>query len=147
MWIIGFMMPGQTSHGEVLQAIGQERCVQRGVSAHSPDAQMPTALRWQRQGRRAPRGPAWCFLLDSRQVAAGGGTRCTSPSKSQGVVVSRSVVGLSADLMDCSPPGSSVHGILQARILEWVAISFSRGSSRPKDRTRVSCIASRFFTV
>ena len=41
---------------------------------------------------------------------------------------------------DCSPPGSSVHGILQARILEWVAISFSRGSSRPRDRTCISCI-------
>ena len=37
------------------------------------------------------------------------------------------------DPMDCSPPGSSVHGILQARILEWVAISFSRGSSAPSD--------------
>ena len=43
--------------------------------------------------------------------------------------------------MDCSPPGSSVHGILQARILEWVAISFSRGSSRPKDWTHVSCLS------
>ena len=43
--------------------------------------------------------------------------------------------------MDCSPPGSSVHGILQARILEWVAISFSRGSSRPSDQTLVFCIA------
>ena len=42
------------------------------------------------------------------------------------------------DPMDCSPPGSSVHGILQARILEWVAISFSRGSSRPRDRTHIS---------
>ena len=42
--------------------------------------------------------------------------------------------------MDCSPPGSSVHGILQARILEWVAVSFSRGSSRPKDRTWVSYV-------
>ena len=42
--------------------------------------------------------------------------------------------------MDCSPPGSSVHDILYARILEWVAISFSRGSSRPRDRTHVSCI-------
>ena len=51
------------------------------------------------------------------------------------------------DPMDCSPPGSSVHGILQARILEWVAISFSRGSSRPRDRTQVSCIAGRFFTI
>ena len=50
------------------------------------------------------------------------------------------------DPMDCSPPGSSVHGILQARILEWVAIPFSRGSSKPRDRTQVSCIAGRFFT-
>ena len=40
---------------------------------------------------------------------------------------------------DCSPLGSSVHGILQARILEWIAISFSRGSSHPRDWTRVSC--------
>ena len=45
------------------------------------------------------------------------------------------------DPMDCSPPGSSVHGILQARILEWVAIPFSRGSSTPRDQTQVSCIA------
>ena len=42
--------------------------------------------------------------------------------------------------MDCSPPDSSVHGISQARILEWVAISFSRESSPPRDRTGVSCI-------
>ena len=49
------------------------------------------------------------------------------------------------DPVDCSPPGSSVHGILQAGILEWVAIAFSRGSSRPRDRTQVSCIAARFF--
>ena len=46
---------------------------------------------------------------------------------------------------DCSPSGSSVHGILQARILEWVAISFSRGSSQPGDRTLVSFFAGRFF--
>ena len=44
------------------------------------------------------------------------------------------------DPMDYSLPGSSVHGISQARILEWVAISFSRGSSQPRDRTHVSCI-------
>ena len=42
--------------------------------------------------------------------------------------------------MDCSPPGSSVRGISQARVVEWVAISCSRGSSRPRDRTYVSCI-------
>ena len=51
------------------------------------------------------------------------------------------------DPMDGSLPGSSVHGILQARILEWVAISFSRGSSRPRDRTGVSRITDRRFNT
>ena len=49
--------------------------------------------------------------------------------------------------MDFSPPGSSVRGILQARILEWVDIPFSRGSSQLKDQTQVSCLAGRFLTV
>ena len=49
--------------------------------------------------------------------------------------------------MDCSPPGSRVHGILQARILKWIAIPFSRGSSQPRDWTQVSCIAGGFFTI
>ena len=49
--------------------------------------------------------------------------------------------------MDCSPPGSSVQGILQARVLEWVAISFPRGPSRLRDQTHISCIAGEFFTV
>ena len=49
--------------------------------------------------------------------------------------------------MDYSSPGSSVHGFLQTRIMEWVAISFSRGSSQPRDGTWVSYIAGRFFTV
>ena len=47
--------------------------------------------------------------------------------------------------MECSLPDSSVHGILQARLLEWVAISFSKGSSRPRNRTQVSQISGRFF--
>ena len=51
------------------------------------------------------------------------------------------------DPMDCSPPGSSIHGIFQARILEWVAISFSRGSSWPRNWTQVSHIAGRLFTI
>ena len=51
------------------------------------------------------------------------------------------------DPMDCSLPGSSVHGIFQARILEWIAISFSRGSSQPRDQTQVSHIVGRFFTI
>ena len=50
------------------------------------------------------------------------------------------------DTMDCSPPGSSVRGILQARIVDWVAMPSSRGSSQPRDQTQVSCTASRFFT-
>ena len=51
------------------------------------------------------------------------------------------------DPMDCSPPASSVHGIIQARILERVAVSFSRRSSLPRDQTGVSCIAGTFFTI
>ena len=54
------------------------------------------------------------------------------------------------DTMDCNPPGSSVHGILQAKILEWVVMPSSRGSSRPRDWTQVSfvfCIAGGFFTA
>ena len=49
--------------------------------------------------------------------------------------------------MDFSPPDSAVHGLLQARVLEWVAISFSRRSSQPRDQTQVSCIGSGFFTT
>ena len=49
--------------------------------------------------------------------------------------------------MDCSLLGSSVHGILHAIILEWVAISFSRGSSQPRDLTCISCIVGRFFSA
>ena len=49
--------------------------------------------------------------------------------------------------MDCGPPGSSVHGILQARILEWVAMPSSRGSSPPRDQTCFSCMAGRFVTI
>ena len=58
---------------------------------------------------------------------------------------SRSVVSDSLQPVDCSPPNSSIHGILQARILEWIAISFSRGSSQPRDWTQVSYTAGRRF--
>ena len=51
------------------------------------------------------------------------------------------------DPLDSKLPGSSVHGIFQARVLEWVAIFFSRGSSQPSDRTQVSRLAGRHFTV
>ena len=64
----------------------------------------------------------------------------------RGVLAAQSCPTL-CDPMDCSSPGSSVLGILQARILEWVAISFSRGSFWPRDWTWVSCITWRFFIV
>ena len=51
------------------------------------------------------------------------------------------------DLMDCSLPGSSLHEILQARVLEWVTISFPRGSSQPRDQTWVSRIPGRYFNL
>ena len=60
--------------------------------------------------------------------------------------VARSCSAL-CDPMDCSPPGSCIHGILQARVLEWVVISFSRRSSQPRDRTRVSRTVGRWFTI
>ena len=63
------------------------------------------------------------------------------------VVYSLSHVWLFCNAMDCSLLGSSVHGISQARILEWVTISFSRGCSWPRDRTCISWIAGRFFTI
>ena len=51
------------------------------------------------------------------------------------------------DPMDCCPPGSSVYGMSQERILKWFAVSFSRGSSRLRDRTCISCLAGRYFTT
>ena len=51
------------------------------------------------------------------------------------------------DPVNCSLPSSSIHGILQSRILEWVAIAFSRGSSQPRDQTQVSRVAGRHFTI
>ena len=66
------------------------------------------------------------------------------PSPTHESEVTQSYPTLS-DPMDCSLPCSSVRGILQARILEWMAISFSRSSSQPSDRTQVSCIVGRCF--
>ena len=60
---------------------------------------------------------------------------------------SRSVCLTPCDPMDCSPPGFSFHEIIQARILEWVASPFARGSSQPRDQTQVFRIAGRFFTI
>ena len=68
---------------------------------------------------------------------------CLAKSKSEVTQLSPTLW----DPTDCSSPGFSVHGIFQARVLEWVAFTFSRGSSLPRDQTRVSCIIGRRFTV
>ena len=62
------------------------------------------------------------------------------------VLVTQSCLTL-GNPIGCNPPNSSVLAVFQARILEWVAIPFSRGSSQPRDQTWVSCIAGRFFTI
>ena len=72
--------------------------------------------------------------------------RLTDSIRKKESEVSQSCLTL-CDPMDCNLPGSSIHGILQARVLEWVAISFSRGSSQPRDLTRVSGIVGRLFTI
>ena len=69
--------------------------------------------------------------------------RCSESKKSE---VAQSGPTL-CDPMDCSLSGSFIHGIFQARVLEWIAISFSRGFSRPRNRTEVARIAGRRFTV
>ena len=72
--------------------------------------------------------------------------RTLAPDSLKVKVKSLSRVWLSSP-MDCILPGSSVHGIFQARVLEWVAVSFSRGSSQHRDQTQVSCNTGGFFTI
>ena len=73
-------------------------------------------------------------------------TMGSAQGKKVKMVVTQSRLTL-CDPMDCSPPGSSIHGIIQASILEWVAIPFSRVSSQLRDQTWISCITGRFFTI
>ena len=99
-----------------------------------------------------------CTMRDEFSVSTDANTTCHKDStlahqgleKVTGIVVVVLVTQSCLTLCnptDCSPPGSSVRGILQARILEWIAIPFSRGSSRPRYQTWVFCIAGRFFTI
>ena len=98
-----------------------------------PHRRQPTRLPcpWDSQGKNT--GVGCHFLLQCMKVKSESEVAQSCPTL--------------CDPMDSSPPGSSVHGILQARILEWIANSFSRGSSQLRDRALVSCIAGRFFTV
>jgi len=84
------------------------------------------------------------YTKKQRHYFANKGPYSQSESESE---VAQSQCPTLCDPMDCSLPGSSVYGIFQARVLEWVAISFSRASSQPRDQTRVSRTADRCFTI
>ena len=86
--------------------------------------------------------PLWCL----RTYSSPPHSELSLSLSSEKVLVTQSCPSLCYP-MHCSPPGSSVHGISQARILEWVAISFSRGSSQLRDQTWVSCLGGGFFTT
>ena len=91
-------------------------------------------------------GAAGCWAEDKPWHPPGSGQRLTiSSPKSESEVTQLCLTVW--DPMDCSPPGSSIYGIFQARILEWVVIFFSRESSWPRDRTHISHIAGRLFTL
>ena len=87
--------------------------------------------------------------ITSRQIVFWGGSKITADGGcSMKLTKSLLLPTLTlCDRMDCSLPGCSAHGILQARILQWVAITFSRGSSRPRDQTQVSRIGGRHFNL
>ena len=103
------------------------------VQLYATHRRQPTRLRcpWDSPGKNT--GVGCHFLLQCMKVK----------SESE---VAQSCLTLH-DPMDCTLPGSSVRGIFQARVLEWGAIAFSRGSSRPRDQTQVSCIVGRCFTT
>ena len=82
-------------------------------------------------------------LAGSQFPNQGSNRALTSPNHWKVKLLVAQLCATLCDPMDCSPPGSPVHGILQARILDWVAISFSRGSCSPRDQTWVSRIAGR----
>ena len=97
-------------------------------------------LRLNVQGRKEP-----LFLLKYLATVLATGWQCPL-LHNKWSEVSQSCLTLCGPI-DCSLPCSSIHGIFQARVLEWIAISFSRGPSRPRDRTQVSCIVGRCFTI
>ena len=106
---------------------------------------------WGREGESPPGLlPAWgCYLLSlpSRPLSFVGVFPFHKDTVTRVVLLVASSCPTLWDPMDRSPPGSSVSGILQARILEWVAIPFSRGSSQPRGWIHISCTVGGFFTV
>ena len=124
-------LPGSSIHG-----IFQARVLEWGTIVFSHMCS---------QKKKKKKNPRWCFWFSGALEDNSVLVFCFLLVESESEVAQ--LCPILCDPVDCSPPGSSVHGILQARILEWVAISFSRGSSRPRDQTQVSCIAGRCFNL
>ena len=102
----------------------------------------------------------YLFSQDWRRGALGLGSPASGDKSAMGNGMKRNLVDMLKGVAcvaqlcpvlcystDCSPPGSSIHGIFQATILEWVAIPFSRGSSRPRYPPWIFCIAGGLFTI
>ena len=167
-------LPPRTTGGNVRSGDESEReyfsCKNCKENVRLPSSQLPRSLewgggtqwlRWTNEWLLAQASvPSVLYLESGRDIQqwlegvqpfllTSEGWACTSRHTLTGVCVcvSHSIMSDSLRPMDCSPPGSSVHGIFQARILEWDAIPFSRGSSQPRDQTRVSCIVDRFFAI
>ena len=109
---------------------------------------------YQPKNRDAQLHPQFCLCLSPRSMLFTNILRLLDPLYNQTSFLERkkeSEVSQSCPTLcnpvECSLPDSSVHGIFWARVLEWVALSFSRGSCQPSDRTRLSCIIGRHFTV
>ena len=118
-----------------VQSLGWEDPLEKGKATHS------SVLDWRIQGLYSP----WSRKESDTTERLSLHFTCAKKVKVK--VKSLSPVQLFCNPMDYSPPGSPIHGIFQTRVLEWVPISFSRGSSQPRDWTLVSRIASRGFTI
>ena len=135
----------------------QERRLNKRVNKRSPNSGrqsfcVPSTYCWEQIWRPKRLMPAPCSLRQSGLLEPDHSEKQTNKQLSwNNPDWWLSLHAVCAQLSDCvwphcSPPGSSVHRISQARILEWVAMPFSRGSSQPRDRNHVSCLASGFFT-
>ena len=124
--------------------LGHSRDFYPVTLVHAPGGRRRRAPQgWRTESWRGHRGRVWSGPKQRHKAAVDRERRSYGDDGELGSLLLLS----HCDPENCSPPGSSVHGIFQARILEWVAISFSRGSSWPRDRTQVSLIVGRRFTV
>ena len=159
MYVVGAFLVAQTIKNlPAMQetwvwSLGQEDSLKEGMATYSSFLAWKIhmdrgpgglqSMRWQSQTRLNNQAQ---YLLFHMALPHNANFDILS-SEFRGILIRFSLMSTLCDSVDCSLPGSSVHEILQARILQWVAISFSRGSSQPRDQTWVSRTAGRCFTV